>query len=446
MTITRFAPSPTGFLHVGNLRTALINFLVAKKNNGTFILRLDDTDPARSKTIYVDQIKRDLEWLGLEWDRVETQSSRIERYKSVASELKRIDRLYEAFETSTELELKRKKQLNMGKPPVYDRSALNISAKELKNLKETGDGYWRFLLDHNRVNWQDGILGSMSIDSKSVSDPVLIRKDGQFLYTLASVVDDIDMGITNVVRGADHVTNTATQIQIINSLGEVSPSFSHHSLLIGPSGEALSKRLGALSLKDLKTSGIEAMALLSHLSSIGTANPIELSESIEELVRNFDLTHFGSSPTKIDVKNLQPLSVKYLKMLPFKVVTEDLEALKIDKALHEDFWNMAKNNIQSRADLEKWWKICAQGIKPSISENDKEFINLAFSILPKFPYDKNTWSIWTRRVQEKTGRSGKNLYMPLRSALTGMEHGPDMSLLMPLLQHINKNRRMITNF
>ena len=438
MTITRFAPSPTGFLHVGNLRTALINFLVAKKNNGTFILRLDDTDPARSKTIYVDQIKRDLEWLGLEWDRVETQSSRIERYKSVASELKRIDRLYEAFETSTELELKRKKQLNMGKPPVYDRSALNISAKELKNLKETGDGYWRFLLDHNRVNWQDGILGSMSIDSKSVSDPVLIRKDGQFLYTLASVVDDIDMGITNVVRGADHVTNTATQIQIINSLGKVSPSFSHHSLLIGPNGEALSKRLGALSLKDLKTSGIEAMALLSHLSSIGTANPIELSESIEELVRNFDLTHFGSSPTKIDVKNLQPLSVKYLKMLPFKVVTEDLEALKIDKALHEDFWNMAKNNIQSRADLEKWWKICAQGIKPSISENDKEFINLAFSILPKFPYDKNTWSIWTRRVQEKTGRSGKNLYMPLRSALTGMEHGPDMSLLMPLLRYINK--------
>ena len=438
MTITRFAPSPTGFLHVGNLRTALINFLVAKKNNGTFILRLDDTDPARSKTIYVDQIKRDLEWLGLEWDRVETQSSRIERYKSVASELKRIDRLYEAFETSTELELKRKKQLNMGKPPVYDRSALNISAKELKNLKETGDGYWRFLLNHDRVNWQDGFLGSMSIDSKSVSDPVLIRKDGQFLYTLASVVDDIDMGITNVVRGADHVTNTATQIQIINSLGKVSPSFSHHSLLIGPNGEALSKRLGALSLKDLKTSGIEAMALLSHLSSIGTANPIELSESIEELIRNFDLTHFGSSPTKIDIKNLQPLSVKYLKMLPFKVVTEDLEALKIDKALHEDFWNMAKNNIQSRADLEKWWKICAQGIKPSISENDKEFINLAFSILPKFPYDKNTWSIWTRRVQEKTGRSGKNLYMPLRSALTGMEHGPDMSLLMPLLQHINK--------
>lgn len=438
MTITRFAPSPTGFLHVGNLRTALINFLVAKKNNGTFILRLDDTDPARSKTIYVDQIKRDLEWLGLEWDRVETQSSRIERYKSVASELKRIDRLYEAFETSTELELKRKKQLNMGKPPVYDRSALNISAEELKNLKETGEGYWRFLLDHNRVNWQDGILGSMSIDSKSVSDPVLIRKDGQFLYTLASVVDDIDMGITNVVRGADHVTNTATQIQIINSLGKVSPSFSHHSLLIGPSGEALSKRLGALSLKDLKTSGIEAMALLSHLSSIGTANPIELSESIEELVRNFDLTHFGSSPTKIDVKNLQPLSVKYLKMLPFKVVTEDLEALKIDKALHEDFWNMAKNNIQSRTDLEKWWKICSQGIKPNISESDKEFINLAFSILPNFPYDKNTWSIWTRRVQEKTGRSGKNLYMPLRSALTGMEHGPDMSLLMPLLQHINK--------
>ena len=274
MTITRFAPSPTGFLHVGNLRTALINFLIAKKNNGTFILRLDDTDPVRSKTIYVDQIKRDLEWLGLEWDRVGTQSSRIERYKSVVSELKKIDRLYEAFETPIELELKRKKQLNLGQPPVYDRSALNITPKELEKFKDVGNGYWRFLLDHNRVNWDDGILGPVSIDSKSVSDPVLIRKDGQFLYTLASVVDDVDMEITNVVRGADHVTNTATQIQIIQSLDKASPSFSHHSLLTGPSGEALSKRLGALSLKDLRASGIEAMALLSHLSSIGTSNPV----------------------------------------------------------------------------------------------------------------------------------------------------------------------------
>ena len=332
MTITRFAPSPTGFLHVGNLRTALINFLIAKKNNGTFILRLDDTDPVRSKTIYVDQIKRDLEWLGLEWDRVETQSSRIERYKSVVSELKKIDRLYEAFETPIELELKRKKQLNLGQPPVYDRSALNITPKELEKFKDVGNGYWRFLLDHNRVNWDDGILGPVSIDSKSVSDPVLIRKDGQFLYTLASVVDDVDMEITNVVRGADHVTNTATQIQIIQSLDKASPSFSHHSLLTGPSGEALSKRLGALSLKDLRASGIEAMALLSHLSSIGTSNPVALSESIEELVSNFDLTHFGSSPTKIDVKNLQPLSEKYLKMLSFESLTEDLKALKIDKS------------------------------------------------------------------------------------------------------------------
>ena len=438
MTITRFAPSPTGFLHVGNLRTALINFLLAKKNNGTFILRLDDTDPVRSKTIYVDQIKRDLEWLGLEWDRVETQSSRIERYKSVVSELKRIDRLYEAFETPIELELKRKKQLNLGQPPVYDRSALNITPKELEKFKDIGNGYWRFLLDHNRVNWDDGILGPVSIDSKSVSDPVLIRKDGQFLYTLASVVDDVDMEITNVVRGADHVTNTATQIQIIQSLDKASPSFSHHSLLTGPSGEALSKRLGALSLKDLRASGIEAMALLSHLSSIGTSNPVALSESIEELVSNFDLTHFGSSPTKIDVKNLQPLSEKYLKMLSFESLIEDLKALKIDKSLHEDFWNMAKNNIKSRADLEKWWEICSQGIKPNISENDKKFIDLAFSILPKSPYDKNTWSNWTRKVQEKTGRSGKSLYMPLRNALTGLEYGPDMSLLMPLLQHINK--------
>ena len=256
MTITRFAPSPTGFLHVGNLRTALINYLVAKKDNGEFILRLDDTDPVRSKPIYVDQIKRDLEWLGLEWDRVETQSSRIDRYNEAALDLKKQDKLYQAFETSVELELKRKKQLSMGLPPVYDRSALKITTEELKTREGSQTGYWRFLLNLSRTEWQDGILSLISIDTKSVSDPVLIRKDGQFLYTLASVVDDIDMKITHVVRGADHVTNTATQIQIMEALGKVAPSFSHHSLLTGPGGEALSKRLGTLALKDLKLAGI----------------------------------------------------------------------------------------------------------------------------------------------------------------------------------------------
>ena len=436
MKITRFAPSPTGFLHVGNLRTALINYLVAKKDNGEFILRLDDTDPVRSKPIYVDQIKRDLEWLGLEWDRVETQSSRIDRYNEAALDLKKQDKLYQAFETSVELELKRKKQLSMGLPPVYDRSALKITTEELKTREGSQTGYWRFLLNLSRTEWQDGILSLISIDTKSVSDPVLIRKDGQFLYTLASVVDDIDMKITHVVRGADHVTNTATQIQIMEALGKVAPSFSHHSLLTGPGGEALSKRLGTLALKDLKLAGIEPMAILSHLSKIGTSNTTDLQTSISDLIHDFDLTKFGSSPTKFDIKNLTPLTAKFLKTLSYEDIKKDLDLFGVEKKIQKTFWSIAKENINCKSDIETWWKICSEGPTPIISEADKEFVALAIKMLPVKPFDENTWSSWTKEVRNKTGRSGKNLYLPLRKALTGKEYGPDMSTFMPLLKSI----------
>ena len=436
MTITRFAPSPTGFLHVGNLRTALINYLVAKKDNGEFILRLDDTDPIRSKPIYVDQIKRDLEWLGLEWDRVETQSSRIDRYNEAALDLKKQDKLYQAFETSVELELKRKKQLSMGLPPVYDRSALKITTEELKTREGSQTGYWRFLLNLSRTEWQDGILSLISIDTKSVSDPVLIRKDGQFLYTLASVVDDIDMKITHVVRGADHVTNTATQIQIMEALGKVAPSFSHHSLLTGPGGEALSKRLGTLALKDLKLAGIEPMAILSHLSKIGTSNTTDLQTSISDLIQDFDLTKFGSSPTKFDIKDLTPLTAKYLKTLSYEDIKKDLDLFGVEKKIQKTFWSIAKENINCKSDIEDWWRICSKGPTPIISEADKEFVALAIKMLPVEPFDENTWSSWTKEVRNKTDRSGKNLYLPLRKALTGKEYGPDMSTFMPLLKSI----------
>jgi glutamyl-tRNA synthetase len=248
MTVTRFAPSPTGYLHVGNLRTALFNHLIARKAGGTFVLRLDDTDPERSKPEYADAIQEDLEWLGITWDRLERQSDRLDRYAAAADELRAKGRFYEAFETPTELDLKRKKQLNMGLPPVYDRAALDLSEADREKLRaERGPGVWRFKLDRERIEWPDGILGDLSIDAGSVSDPVLIRADGQVLYTIASVVDDMDMGITHVVRGSDHVTNTATQIQIIQALGGTPPAFAHHSLLTGPQGEALSKRLGTLS-------------------------------------------------------------------------------------------------------------------------------------------------------------------------------------------------------
>ena len=270
MTTTRFAPSPTGYIHVGNLRTALMNYLIARKAGGTFILRIDDTDPERSKQEYVDAIQQDLEWLGITWDRFERQSDRLDRYEEAAQQLRDEGRLYECFETPTELDLKRKKQLNMGKPPVYDRAALNLSDAEKAALREErGNGHWRFKLDQERIEWTDGILGDLSIDAASVSDPVLIRGDGQFLYTPASVCDDIDFGVTHVVRGSDHVTNTATQIQIIKALGGTVPSFAHHSLLTGPQGEALSKRLGTLALRDLREAGVEPMALVSLMARLG---------------------------------------------------------------------------------------------------------------------------------------------------------------------------------
>ena len=435
MTTTRFAPSPTGYLHVGNLRTALFNYLIARKAGGTFILRLDDTDPERSKPEFADAIKEDLEWLGLTWDRVETQSSRLDRYVAAADDLRTKGRFYEAFETPIELDLKRKKQLNMGKPPVYDRAALALSDAEKDALRaERGDGVWRFKLDHTRIEWSDQILGEMSIDAASVSDPVLIRGDGQFLYTLASVVDDTEMGVTHVVRGSDHVTNTATQIQIIEALGGAVPSFAHHSLLTGPQGEALSKRLGTLSLRDLRARGVEPMALLSHMARLGSSDPFELRTSVEELVENFDVTRFGAAPTKFDEDDLFPITARHLASLPLEGVASDIANLGVPSDQAERFWRVVRENITTRADMAAWWAMFQNGAAPIVDAEDVEFVATAFDLLPSAPYDDSTWGTWTAAVKETTGRKGKGLFMPLRKAVTGRERGPDMSDVMALFQ------------
>ncbi|MZR12455.1 glutamate--tRNA ligase [Maritimibacter sp. DP07] len=437
MTTTRFAPSPTGHIHVGNLRTALFNFLIARKAGGTFILRLDDTDPERSKQEYADAIMEDLEWLGLTWDRVEKQSDRLDRYNAAADELRAKGRFYEAFETPTELDLKRKKQLNMGRPPVYDRSALDLTEDEKEALRaERGDGVWRFKLEHERIEWHDGILGDISIDAASVSDPVLIRADGQFLYTLASVCDDIDFGITHVVRGSDHVTNTATQIQIIQALGGDVPSFAHHSLLTGPQGEALSKRLGTLSLRDLRARGVEPMALLSLMARLGSSQPVELRSSIDEIIEGFDLSAFGSAPTKFDERDLFPLTAHIVAAKPYDAVADEIRALGVPDALAPRFWEVARENIMTTADLSGWWDLCRDGAEPLIADEDREMIATAMPLLPDPPYDDTTWKTWTDAVKEATGRKGKGLFMPLRKAVTGMERGPDMANLMPLLQKV----------
>lgn len=437
MIVTRFAPSPTGYIHVGNLRTALMNYLIARKSGGQFILRLDDTDPERSKQEYADGIMQDLDWLGLTWDRLERQSDRLDRYEAAAEELRSIGRFYECFETPTELDLKRKKQLNMGKPPVYDRAALALSDTDREALRaERGNGHWRFKLDQERIEWTDGILGDLSIDAASVSDPVLIKASGQFLYTMASVCDDIDFGVTHVVRGSDHVTNTATQIQIIKALGGAVPSFAHHSLLTGPQGEALSKRLGTLALRDLRERGVQPMALLGLMARLGSSKPVEIPSTIDELAEGFDISSFGSAPTKFDVDDLFPLTAKVNQGLDYSQVADRIASLGVPKELAERFWAVTRENITVLNDLNGWWTLFRDGAEPVIDDEDAEFVATAMAMLPNGTLSESSWGEWTTAVKAETGRKGRGLFMPLRKALTGQSHGPDMSQVLPLLQVI----------
>ncbi|MFT5648555.1 MAG: glutamyl-tRNA synthetase [Yoonia sp.] len=433
MTTTRFAPSPTGYIHIGNLRAALFNYAIARQNGGTFVLRIDDTDPVRSKDEYVQGIKDDLTWLGLTWDRVEHQSKRMNKYLDAKQKLIDMGRLYECFETPVELDLKRKKQLNMGKPPVYDRAALALTEDEKNTLRADRGSHWRFKLDLERIEWDDGIVGTISIDAASVSDPVLFKNDGQILYTLASVVDDTEMGMTNVVRGSDHITNTATQIQIMQALGGTVPSFAHHSLLTGPQGEALSKRLGTLALRDLRAKGIAPQAILSLMARLGSSDPVELRATVQEIVDGFDLSKFGSAPTKFDAEDLGPLTARYLSTLTVADVADTLSDVPEDK--REAFWNAIKGNIASLDDVAGWWAYFLNGAEVALIEDeDREFIVRAFDMLGDPPYADDTWSTWTTAVKEATGRKGKGLFMPLRKAVTGRMRGPEMAEVMPLLQ------------
>ena len=431
---TRFAPSPTGYIHVGNLRTALMSWMIARASGGTFILRLDDTDRDRSKQEYADALMADLDWLGLHWDRVEKQSLRMDRYREAAEDLKAKGRFYEVFESPVELDLKRKKQLNMGKPPVYDRAGLALSEDDKTRLRAEGrEGYWRFRLDQERIEWNDGIIGLVSIDAASVSDPVLIRADGQVLYTFASSVDDIDMGVTSIVRGADHVTNTATQIQIMQAMGGAAPNFAHHSLLTGAQGEELSKRLGTLSLRDLRARGVEPMALLSLMARLGSSKPVELAASMDDLIAGFDVGSFGAAPTKFDAEDLFPLTRQFVQGLPFSNVSARIAALGVPADKAEAFWDVAKANITVLADLEGWWVLFRDGAVPLVDDADREFAVVALGLLPDAPWTQDTWGEWTATVKSATGRKGKDLFRPLRRLMTGRDAGPEMADVMPLL-------------
>ncbi|KQI68142.1 glutamine--tRNA ligase [Loktanella sp. 3ANDIMAR09] len=434
-TITRFAPSPTGWLHIGNLRAALFNYAIARQNGGTFILRIDDTDQERSKPEYKEGVRDVLTWLGINWDDTVAQSDRLDRYNAARDQLIADGRLYECFETPVELDLKRKKQLNMGKPPVYDRAALSLTEAQKQAYRNEGRRpHWRFKLDLERVEWDDGIMGPISIDCTSVSDPVLIKETGQILYTFASPVDDVDMKITDIVRGSDHVTNTATQIQIMRALGGSVPRFAHHSLLTGPQGEALSKRLGTLALRDLRAQGIAAEAVLSLMARLGSSQPVVLVDGIDDVVKGFDIGTFGSAPTKFDFEDLWPLTARHLARLEASDVAETLEAAGVPADLQPAFWNAVKGNVTKLDDVAPWWVLFRDGGTAVVADEDRDFAAQAFDLLDDPPYAADTWSDWTGRVKDATGRKGKQLFMPLRLAVTGQARGPEMADVMPLLQ------------
>ena len=439
MTKVRFAPSPTGYLHIGNFRTALINFLFAKNKNGHFMLRIDDTDDERSLKKYEDAIKEDLSWVGINWDSLEKQSSRLSYYDQALQKLLDKKRAYPCFETAEELSLKRKKQLSSGKPPIYDRSALNLSDSDIADLKAKGRSpHYRFLLDHKDVNWNDLVKGTSQYNMSNLSDPVIIREDGRVIYTLASVVDDIDFEVTDILRGEDHMTNSAAQIQLFEALESSPPNLGHLSLLTDISGAGLSKRLGSISLRDLKDEGFQPMAISSLLSKVGSSDAIEIFRDINQIISDFDISKFGKSKPKFDKNELRGLNSKLFKMLGLSDISNQLK--KFNFKISSDFWELVKGNIENLEELELWWNIIYGNIEPKY--NDENFLNTALETLPEGNFDKNTWTNWTSILMEETGRKGKELYNPLRMCLTGQNKGPEMATLVFLMGRVKVLERL----
>jgi glutamyl-tRNA synthetase len=426
----RFAPSPTGRLHVGNIYIALANWLFAHQQGGTFVLRLDDTDRDRSTAEFAAGIETDLHWLGLEWQEKVRQSDRFASYDAAVAKLKAAGRLYPCYETPEELELKRRSQLQRHLPPVYDRAALKLTDAERARFEAGGRRpHWRFLLEHRDVRWDDLVRGPQHIDEASQSDPILVRADGSYLYTLPSVVDDIELAITHVIRGADHVTNTGTQAQLFQALGAPPPQFGHLPLLADISGEGLSKRTGSLSIGDLRADGIEAMAIDSYLAHLGTTDRIEPKLTLNELATGFALDHYNAATPKFDFAELAHLSARLLHITPFAAIRERLAALGL--AIDEPLWNVARANIGRLADLREWLEVCRGAVAPVI--DDAAFAATAATLLPPEPWNGGTWSAWTTAVKDATGRKGKELFRPLRLALTGRDHGPEMKDLLPII-------------
>jgi glutamyl-tRNA synthetase len=430
-TRLRFAPSPTGRLHVGNARVALVNWLFARQAKGTFLLRLDDTDADRSTTEFARGIEEDLRWLGIEWDDFARQSARMERYTAALERLKKSNRLYACYETAEELEIKRTVLMSRGLPPIYDREALAKTADDHAVFAAEGrTPYWRFKLNDAAISWNDLARGQVAFEGRDLSDPVLVRADGRPLYSLSSVVDDGELFVTHVIRGEDHVANTAVQIQLFEALGYRLPTFAHLPLLADEKGQNLSKRLDSASLAGLRDDGIEALAVAGYLAHLGTAQAADGREDLSALTEMFDIGAFGRATPRFDVSELERLNARVLHHLPFELVSKRFASMQLDAA-DEKFWLAVRPNITRFTDVVEWWNICHGSVEPVIE--DRAFCDAAAELLPQEPWDDSSWSNWTKAVAAATGRKGRELFHPLRLALTGLDHGPELKYLLPML-------------
>jgi glutamyl-tRNA synthetase len=427
--VTRFAPSPTGRIHVGNIRTALHNWLYARQQGGRFLLRIDDTDRERSEERFAEAIREDLRWLGIDWDGEERQSARFAAYEARFDTLIQVGRVYPCYETPQELDLKRKIQLGRGLPPVYDRSALQLTDADRARLE--GEGvrpHWRFKLDHGTaLGWHDLIRGDQSFDPKLMSDPVVRRADGSWLYLLPSVIDDIDMGITHVVRGEDHVSNTATQMQMFDALGAVPPAFAHEALLTGAEGK-LSKRAGATDVDHWRMTGIEPLALAAKLARIGTSLAVEPAVSTQPLIDAFDFATFGRAPARFDEAELAKLNAQTIHLLGFEQVRD-----RLPQGMDARAWEAVRPNLETVSAAGDWWQVISGGVTFVAAHEDREFVAEAAGAAAEIDWSADPWHALTGLLKERTGRKGKPLFLPLRRALTGRDHGPDMVALLPLI-------------
>lgn len=427
--LLRFAPSPTGYMHVGNARQALANFLLGGGVPERLVLRYDDTDTARCKPEYEAAIGDDLRWLGIAWGQEIRQSQRLAAYDAVGERLKAAGRLYACYETADELEYARRRLRARNLPPVYDRAGMRLTEAERAAFEAEGRRpHWRFRLDAGRLHWHDLVRGECSYDAAHLSDPVVIREDGTFLYMLPSVIDDADLGITHVVRGEDHITNTAVQIQMFEALGAPLPVFAHLPLLADASGDKLSKRIGSLSLSELRASGVEAMAVNSLLARLGTSDAIEAAPDLATLAATFDISHVGRSQPRFDPAEIDRLTEKLVHAMPYAEA-----AARLPEGINEAFWLAVRGNLAKVGDAARWLPVVQGPLAPVIAEEDRDFLAQAAGSLPAEPWDAGTWKIWTTAITAATGRKGKTLFLPLRRVLTAEDHGPEMAALLPLI-------------